>query len=114
MQVTPEVALKHVPGSVIAMPVFNDYSFGGYLIFRGVPVFIDSRAELYGDAFLQNYSRIMRPDTAALKATLEKYRIGWTILKPDSPAVVVLDLLPGWRRVYADRIAVIHVRDSGH
>ena len=112
--VTPEVALKHVPGSVIAMPVLNDYSFGGYLIFRGVPVFIDSRAELYGDAFLQNYSRIIRPDTAALKATLEKYRIGWTILKPDSPAVVVLDLLPGWRRVYTDRIAVIHVRDSGH
>jgi hypothetical protein len=27
--------------------VLNDLPFGGYLISRGVPVFIDGRAELY-------------------------------------------------------------------
>ena len=108
--VTPLVALSHVSATTIATPVLNDYSFGGYLIFRGIPVFIDGRAELYGDDFLRNYSKILRPDPAALRASLEKYRIGWTILTPNSPAVAILDLLPGWRRLYADRTAVIHVR----
>lgn len=107
----PIYALAHVPKNVISTPVLNDYSFGGYLMFKGVPVFIDSRAELYGDDFLRNYSKLIRPDAAVLRATLEKYKIGWTILTPNSPTVAVLDLLPGWRRLYADQIAVVHVRD---
>lgn len=110
----PATALSQVPGSVQATPVLNDYQFGGYLIFENVPVFIDSRAELYGDALLGTYSRIIAPDAATLTATLEKYRIGWTIFSPGSPAVTVLDLLPGWRRLYTDKFAVVHVRKSDH
>ena len=30
--------------------VLNEQAFGGYLIWRQVPVFIDGRAELYGEA----------------------------------------------------------------
>ena len=36
-------------------PVFNNEGFGGYLIFSGIPTFIDGRIELYGDAFLARY-----------------------------------------------------------
>ncbi len=108
--VAPEAALARVPDQLRAAPVLNDYSFGGYLIFRGVRPFIDSRAELYGDAFLANYARIVRPDAGAIGRTLDTYRIEWTIFAPESPAVTVLDLLPGWRRAYADKVAVIHVR----
>jgi hypothetical protein len=111
-EATPQTALAHVPDAIAATPVFNDYSFGGYLIFRGIKPFIDSRAELYGDDFLHNYARIIAPDTAALTATLEKYHVGWTILPPQSPVNAILDLLPGWRRVYADPIAVVHVRNQ--
>src|SRR6185295_656658 len=31
--------------------VLNDLPFGGYLIWRQIPVFVDGRAELYGEAF---------------------------------------------------------------
>ena len=31
--------------------LFNDYNYGSYLIFRGIPVFIDSRADLYAPEF---------------------------------------------------------------
>jgi hypothetical protein len=109
---TPQAALAHVPQTVAATPVLNDYSFGGYLIFRGIRPFVDSRAELYGDDFLHNYARIIVPDTAALKTTLEKYHVGWTILPPQSPVNTILDLLPGWQRVYADPIAVVHIRST--
>ncbi|HWA91227.1 MAG TPA: hypothetical protein VG889_14415 [Rhizomicrobium sp.] len=109
--VTPEAALAHVPRDVAATPVLNEYGFGGYLIFRGVKPFIDSRAELYGDDFLKNYARIMTPDPKALQATLAQYRIGWTLLIPDTPAAAAMDLMPGWKRLYADDIAVVHVRN---
>ena len=31
--------------------IFNDYDYGSYLLFRGIPVFIDSRADLYTPQF---------------------------------------------------------------
>jgi hypothetical protein len=35
---------------------------------------------------------------------------GWTLLPPNSPAIWVLDNLPGWQRFYADDVAVVHRR----
>ena len=33
------------------MKLYNDYNYGSYLIYRGIPVFIDSRADLYAPEF---------------------------------------------------------------
>ena len=33
------------------MRLFNEYNYGSYLLFRGIPVFIDSRADLYAPEF---------------------------------------------------------------
>jgi hypothetical protein len=30
---------------------------------------------------------------------------------PGTPANAFLDRLPGWRRLYADDVAVVHIRD---
>ncbi len=43
---------------------------------------------------------------------LDKYQIDATLLRPDLPATKVLDHIAGWKRVYADDVAVIHVRDD--
>ncbi len=104
----PITALAHVPAVLRREPVFNDYAFGGYLIFAGAKPFIDSRAELYGNAFLQGYAAaISHPQ--ALERTLDRYHIRWTILAPSDPAVRMLDGLKGWKRVYQDRWAVVQV-----
>ena len=105
---SPVSALAQVPAALKAQPVFNDYAFGGMLMFDGIRPFIDARAELYGDDFLAFYLDMIRPDRAALETALRDYAITWTILTPQSPAVAVLDSLPGWRRVYTDRFAVVH------
>ncbi|HUM71962.1 MAG TPA: hypothetical protein PLK31_24300, partial [Chloroflexota bacterium] len=34
---------------------YNSYNWGGYLIWRGLPVFVDGRADVYGDDFLFYY-----------------------------------------------------------
>jgi hypothetical protein len=108
--VTPVSALSHVPPALARQPVLNSYDLGGYLIFSGVKPFIDGRTDMYGDGFNARYDAITRPDTAALAAAVHDYRIAWTFLSPSSPLVSVLDASPDWRRLYADRFAVIHVR----
>ena len=107
----PISALSAVPPELRAKPVLNDYAFGGYLIFEHVRPFIDARAELYGDPMLSLYERLQGGDAAAVETTLKRYEIAWTIFAPDSRIVAILDHEPGWRRLYADATAVVHVRD---
>lgn len=109
--VSPVSALAHVPRFVRETPVLNDYSFGGALIWNGIRPFIDSRADLYGDIFLQNYADITAPDKDALAATLAFYHVRWTIFRRDAPVVRLLDDTPGWHRFYTDQLAVVHVHD---
>jgi hypothetical protein len=94
-----------------ATRIFNDYQFGGFLIANHVPTFIDGRAELYGESFMMNYFRATEehsPDRLA--ALLDEFQVDATLLAPDRPAVQLLDQMPGWTRLYADDVAVAHVR----
>ena len=106
----PAAALAHAPRALRGQPVFNDYGMGGYLIFQGVRPYIDGRTDMYDAAFDRAYTAAANGDRAALDASLAERHIAWTILSPSSGAARVLDGEPGWRRLYADRFAVIHVR----
>ena len=33
------------------MKIYNEYNYGSYMLFRGIPVFIDSRCDLYTPEF---------------------------------------------------------------
>ena len=106
----PMSALAAAPPELRAQPVLNGYGFGGYLIHAGVRPFIDGRADMYGEAFMRDFDRIQSGDRAALEAALSKYNIAWTIFPPEQSVVATLDAEPGWRRLYADAKAVVHVR----
>jgi hypothetical protein len=111
-RVTPALAVEAIKRAG-AGPIFNDYDFGGYLIHAGLAPFIDGRTELYGGAFTARHHRAVTlqnvPDFLRL---LEDYRIGATLLAPTTPAAGLLDVLPGWKRLYADDVAVVHVKQS--
>jgi hypothetical protein len=107
---TPIAAISAAEAQHIEGPVFNDYHFGGYLIFRGIKPFIDGRY-FYGDPFIRRYIYAVSLKGSQLPGLLTQYGIKWTLLQPDQPAVALLDHLPGWRRAYADEIAVVHVHD---
>ncbi|MGY4474063.1 hypothetical protein [Bradyrhizobium sp. USDA 3364] len=96
-----------------AQRVFNTAPFGGYLVSRDIKVFIDGRAELYGEQFvLDYYAALDARDVGQLLDLLDKYRIDATLLSSDSPAGHALDHIKGWKRLYKDDIAVIHVRSD--
>jgi hypothetical protein len=106
----PRVAVEKLR-ELKANRVLNDYYFGGYLIFEGIPTFVDARAEFYGPAFLTRYLRaISLDDVPDFVRLLDEYKIDATLLFPSTRAVGLLDRLPGWERIYADNVAVVHVR----
>jgi hypothetical protein len=93
--------------------IFNGYQFGGYLIGRDVPVFVDGRAELYGEKFVMDFFKAVEGKKLDMLAPmLDQYRIDATLLGTASPAVTLLDHMPGWKRLYGDDIAVVHVRTA--
>jgi hypothetical protein len=93
--------------------VLNDLPFGGYLIWRQIPVFVDGRAELYGEKFeLDYYNALQLKDVGLFFDLLKRYDIDAVLLRPSTPAARLLDRLAGWQRAYADDHAVLHVRTS--
>lgn len=94
--------------------VLNDYFLSGSLIAAGVPVFVDGRAELYGEKFVMAFYRALQlQDVDKFVELLKTYRIDATLLGPSTPAVHLLDHLDGWQRIYADDSAVVHIRVAG-
>ncbi|WP_377827605.1 hypothetical protein ACFKHW_23100 [Bradyrhizobium lupini] len=108
--ITPQAAIAEA-NLAAAGHVLNDYTFGGYLIFAGIPTFIDGRGELYGGAFINRYNRALAlVDLGDFLRLLDEYSIGATLLAPGTPAIAMLDRLPQWQRVYSDDVAVVHKR----
>jgi hypothetical protein len=87
----------------------NHYNWGGYLIWRLYPeyrVYIDGRADLYGDSFLDEFA-----ESYYLKQhwrePLRKWGIRTVFLPRDAPLVTALLSTPGWEKIYIDSQAVI-------
>jgi hypothetical protein len=108
--VTPGTALDHVPAALRREPVLNSYDFGGYLIFRHVPPFVDGRADLYGDAFLSTYIDAMQGSRNAFDALVARYRVRWLLLDPHSAALPLVYPSAQWQRLYSDATAVVYAR----
>ena len=110
---TPKTAVQAAVRAGAIGPVLNSYRFGGYLIYSNIPVFMDGRSDMYGDELLKRYNGVLslqKPED--LPRLLEEYHINWTLLEPGTPALALLDKMPGWRRIYSDEIAVVHVREG--
>jgi len=91
--------------------IFNDYNFGGALIFVGMRVFIDSRQEFYPKEFQMSYYNICdKKNFTELGDYLDKYGITLSLLKSDRSLATEIAKLPNWQEIHRDDIAVVHVR----
>jgi hypothetical protein len=108
--VNPARAFASIPAGLRNQRVLNEYSLGGPLILRGIPVFMDGRTDLYGDPHFLEYIAISNGDPAAIARAQAKWQFCWAIFPVNSkPVLRTLDAAPGWQRIYADNQAVIHV-----
>jgi hypothetical protein len=107
----PTALLAHVPPELRSQPVFNEYSFGGPLILAGMRPFMDGRSDMYGDALFSEYFAIAQGDWPRFERAVKRYGIRWTILPAgDTKLLRELDKSGEWKRAYADKVGVIHVR----
>lgn len=104
---TPEAAVD--AGLQLPGRVFNHYDYGGYLIFRGVPVFVDGRGDPYGNDFIERAVTAVTQGKNLLPL-LDEYKADWTLLPNNSRGVEVLDGADGWLRYYSDDLTVVHRR----
>jgi hypothetical protein len=110
----PAGAVAYLQARPAAGPLFNLYDWGGYLIWRlypRTPVFIDGRADLYGESLMRQFA-----DTYDLKGNwqkaLKKWQIRTVIVLPDSALGVALRLSPGWEVGYSDSRSVVFERTT--
>ena len=103
----PENAIAAANRAGIKGNVLNSHGFGGYLIFEGIPTFVDGRVELYGNEFLRRYFdalKLVDPDDAV--QLLKQYNIRWALLQPHEPIVFMLKS-NGWVQLYSDQSAIV-------
>jgi hypothetical protein len=107
----PWKLIAAVPPQLRSQPVLNGYSMGGPLILSGIRPYIDGRGDMYGDALVLDYQRILDGDPAALDRAVRRWNIRWAIFPNRSTDLIaLLDRTPGWRRIYKDQVGVIYVR----
>ena len=98
---------EHEPGTRI----FNRYEWGGYIGQHrpSQPIFMDGRADVYGDELLQMYVSIIgvRDDP---QVELDRYAIDHAVFPPGTPLAAWFDASAAWERVYSDTTAAIWVR----
>jgi hypothetical protein len=88
---------------------YNSYGWGGYLIWRGFPVFVDGRADVYGDDFLHFYRQTFDV-TNSWEEPLDEFAVDYVLTELGSPLSSVLATSDGWKESYSDNISSVYTR----
>jgi hypothetical protein len=100
----PIEAVKHLEDKRL----FNDYMWGGYLVYLKIPVFIDGRADVYwknSDVFEDQLGTVrLTKDPIEI---FEKYNVEQVIIPVDKPLDIYMRR-SGNSEIYRDEIAVIY------
>jgi hypothetical protein len=105
----PAAAVEFLRAHPESGAIYNEYGWGGYLIWKLYPqrtVYIDGRADVYGDAFMEETLAAMSGERD-WRAPLEHYGVRTVFIKPDAPLASLLRQDATWRSVYEDQQAVI-------
>ena len=112
----PVTALDYATQRDLSGNVLNSLGFGSYITWRSWPqtrVFIDSRLDVYGGPFVEQYSLAMS-NPALMKELMGKYRLDYAVisyrLEDGAGAVAALSADPGWALVHYDDIAMVYVK----
>lgn len=110
----PQSAMQFVGTHHLPEPVYNEYHWGGYLIWKLYPnyrVFIDGRADVYGDKFFEEFMATHAGEPG-WKENLRKYGVRTVLITPDSALASLLREDGSWDKVFEDPQAVIFINKS--
>jgi hypothetical protein len=110
----PQAAVNFLDSQKVPGPIYNRYGWGGYLIrrLRGeYPVYIDGRADVYGDKFMYETFNTYDGGTGWFEP-LDRLSIRTVLISPDVPLASLLRNDDQWQKVYEDNQAVIFTRSG--
>jgi len=108
---SPISALEAAKEWGVSGNLLNYWNFGGFLISQKIPVFIDGRADLYGNEHVNEYFVFTDAlDLEKVASLLDEKKITWTIMPPAEKIVMYLNHQQGWKKIYEDKHAVVHVK----
>jgi len=92
--------------------IFNRYEWGGYLGLRRPDelIFIDGRADVYGDAVIREYVETISVNDDP-QAYFDRHRIDHVLYAPDTSLGAWLNDSAEWRVVYEGDVGSVWVRD---
>ena len=105
--------------------LFNEYNYGSYILYRGIPVFIDSRADLYtpefngtkneegkyvGKDIFTDYINISNISTY-YENKFEEYEISHILIRKNSKLNMFLSRDDNYNKLYSDDNFVLYERD---
>ena len=80
--------IQYIKSEDVSIRLFNDYDYGGELIFNDIPVFFDSRADLFASHSIMKdglemlfLAPVENDDTVDISALLQKYSIDRIFVK---------------------------------
>lgn len=103
----PVRALKHLQEQDVGK-LFNDYGWGGYLIWKGMPVYIDGRADLYRhQEIFVRYIKL--PESGEpVSQFIERTGADVALVVKNSLMDTALRESLGWKCVYIDDTATVY------
>lgn len=110
----PEKAVEALRYRDLEGQVFAYYDWGGYTIYKLYPkyrVFIDGRADLYGDDLLQQFQTAVQLRTG-WREVLDRWSVQVVLLPPHCALVQALILDADWHLEYGDSQARLIFRNS--
>ena len=113
-KMVPVKATEFIVHAGIDGRMFNTYHYGGYLIQALYPtqkVFMDGRADMYGDKFMEEYLAISQ-GAAGWKEKFEKYGIDYVVMQRDTPLIQILKAQGNFRLVFEDEINSVLLKDD--
>jgi hypothetical protein len=110
-QTFPVRAADYIRQNRLSQPLFNTYAWGGFLTWYlpEYPVYIDGRADLYGDDVKIPYFKLMQAEIP-LQSHPGFAQAQTILFEADSPLAQALETLPGFRVAYKDEQALVLVR----
>jgi hypothetical protein len=108
----PVAAVEFLKSKRLPGPIYNRYGWGGYLIYQLYPeyrVYIDGRADVYGDAFFTETMQVY-DGVGNWKEPLDRYGIQTVIIDPNVALSTLLRSNNEWSKIYEDDQAVIFTR----
>ena len=117
IQQQPAAEARQFPTSAVAFlqshppagSIFNHYDWGGYLIWKlypSTPVFIDGRADLYGQPLFHDFADTYQFRTP-WQQIIQRWRIQTVIVPPESALATGLQGASGWTISYQDNQSII-------